>query len=138
MRPPRTKIGLNTSVSQEQTLETLVSRLEQIGDQVTGIGDQVSGISSEVSDINQSGKLLKMNLLGGYEAETVHGRIPKLEMTVGEIDVRVTSLENAYMRNGERNKAYGVVIGIVAGFASSIFTGGVLLLIRYFLFGAKI
>jgi hypothetical protein len=123
--------GLNQNVSQEQTLETLLARLDQIGDQVTGIGDQVS-------DINESGKLLKMNLLGGYEAETEHGRIPKLEVTVVKMDARLMRLEEAYIRNGERNRNYGAMIGVVAGLCGSIFTGAVLLLIRYFLWGGKL
>lgn len=94
-------------------------RVEQIGEQVAGIG-------TEVGDINQSGKLLKMNLLGGYEAETIHGRIPKLEGVAEDHEKRLSVLEKAYIR-----------YAVVGGFAGSIFTGGVLLLIRYFLLGGK-
>jgi hypothetical protein len=93
--------------------------------------ERLEGIAAEVSDINQSGKLLKMNLLGGYEGETQHGRIPKLEVQIENHAGRIESLENAHIKY----KAYGAAVAVASGFVSSILTSAIYFLIRYALRG---
>lgn len=89
--------------------------------------ERLEGIAAEVSDINQSGKLLKMNLLGGYESETVHGRIPKLEVQMVDVLGRVTNIETAHVRW----RAYGAAVSVLSGFVSAIVTSAVIYLLQH-------
>jgi hypothetical protein len=89
--------------------------------------ERLEGIATEVSDINQSGKLLKMNLLGGYEGETVHGRIPKLEVQMLDVLGRVTNVEVTQIRW----KAYGAAVAVLSGFVSAVVTSAALYILQH-------
>jgi hypothetical protein len=113
---------------------------QRVVSQLNDISRQVGTVADDVTEIKRDNELLRQSLLGDVEGETPHGRIPKMEADIFNerqerlrIDKRLAELETAHVRY----RAYAVVIGVVTGSASGLFTGGALILIKYALEGMK-
>ncbi|MDP9039818.1 MAG: hypothetical protein M3O02_11195 [Acidobacteriota bacterium] len=81
--------------------------------------ERVDLLVLQTGQLVEDGKLLRMELLGGVNGETKHGRLPRLEDDVDEHERRIKKLEIALIRWKAFTGAaagIGAVVGSVTAF----------------------
>ncbi len=89
-----------------QTLETTVI-LQQLGK----LDESVGRVDAKVSNVQRSQEHMNIQLLGGADEETKHGRLPIVENAVANHDLRLASLETDRIRW----KAYAIAAAAIGG-----------------------